>query len=547
MLPETTLVTFPGFALFLIVGYATLVWYPHSIHPLERFALAFLSGVVVVTTIMFWMSAVGIPFRLTLLVPLLLLGSLVSLGAAWKGGKLRVQIKRELPRPRFRITPTAVVVLVMILVSSFVVYSAGRHTLQQVHRIPLSRGADALGRQSPTIEFANQHTVQATGYSLFQVAHPEYPLLIPLSGALLLMFAADAPDLYAANIMLLFWAFYIALLCLLCTRLMLRIHRLWLALIATAAVSLTPFIFNASYQYINHFPAAVLYFAAALYLYRWIEEQQPARDLWLSGLLLGGFAWTRIEGLMFSAMALGLVMIYVLYANRQRAARWAGWQFIFAYGVIAFPWYLYRHLRWSADGRLAIVTNSDLVLVGANIALIAAYFAFNLLVLKRPLGQWLAIRVRWLIPLSVLALGLGATLLLVIVNPAYAQPRIDLLLEKLTNDDWGGLLLLALVLPFLLHGAAKNLHVLILPAWFFVLWAVIYVWDFTGTWPNPNNFAGALGSSVRSLLYFYPLFVYAMVVLMGTHERVQQHTPTVDPSRSIRSSLSSLEPQESQR
>jgi hypothetical protein len=500
---------------FLVVGLAATVWYPGRLHILERLALAYLLGVGLVTTVMFWLSIIGVSFRLDILLPVLLIGSGFSFGLAWGQGRLQTAF-RIIERPGWGDVAATVILVAALVVMMIPVF-------QTISALPNVFGPDAIGRQGPAIAFANEGTANVSSYPLLQVGHPEYPLLTSLMLAFVWMFSGETASLTNGYFAGMFPLFYLALVVIFYFRLRAQVKPLWLALVGALVLARIPFIVLMASFFSLNMPAAAFMVAACLYLYRWWEEKQPTSALWLVGLLLGFSAWTRLEGLFLGAIPLlvaGVLAFNAKTAPRERIP----WPLFVPYLILGCQWAIMRRVWWGSYGRLALITNSDLILIGLNLAVIALIIAFVFFSARFPWANFIVRRVDVLIGLSIVVVG-GGTLFFLLQDRADTAARLRTLMTNLSLPEWGFLGLTLLIIPLLIRRLIQNWYLALIPLWMLLVWVVIYAWDVTGTWPDPTRFGGFIGSANRMLLNVYPLILFGVTRLLSSHQPHAQPSP----------------------
>lgn len=502
---------FAAIFLIFVVGAAVLIWYRPQMHILARLALAYPVGLGAITLVMFWLGAAGLTFRLPALIPLLIILSGGSFYTAARRGRWR-DLKREVIES-FQ-GWEAVIQLAYLI--AFVVLTADilLPTFQRTLVLPVIYGPDVLSRQGAPIEFANLGTIQIDGYPLLQIAHPEYPLLVHLAMTYVYLWQPPPITLFSAPAMVLFPLFFLSMI----QVFFFQVGRGWkaglLGLLGTVILARTPYLIWMSSVYSLHIPAMTYAFLGCMLIYQWWEEQQDASVLWLAGMCLGFFAASRIDGLMFGMLALALVALLGLrglVAGRSAP----GWHFFIPYMVIAYQWEFYRRVRWGEFGRLVMVSGSALILIGLSLSVIGAYLVFKGYGTRFQWGKWLARNAGLIvIPLSILAV-VGVTFYLTTTDRRDTLERLNILNRNYNHNEWAYLGNLVFLVPFLLRRALRGWYLLAIPLWFILAWIVIYAWDVTNTWPNPANLSGGFASANRTLMYVYPLLLFAVAKLLA--------------------------------
>jgi len=384
--------------------------------------------------------------------------------------------------------------------------------------MPLAIGPDAAARSLAAIAFADKGTIQVEEYPLLQVPNPNYPLLVPLALAFLFLFQPGPVSLFAENVKIIFPLFYLSLLGIFFFRLKTRVKPPVLALLSTVILGTTPFLVYMGSVFNLNLPGAVYLFVGCVYLYSWWEGEQTADNLWLPGAMLGFFAWTRFEGLLFGLAPLAFVIWLGFRLPPQRQDR-SGWQLFLPYTLIACSWGLYRRWRWASYGQLAIISDVDLLLILVVGVLILGYMLFMLYCFRPAWSTRLIRYLSLIVPGSILLSGaavgwcfardwhLGKDW----ATPLSTSWRLQMLYRHFTRPEWGGLAYLTMLLPFLVRKVVRMWYLWVLPLWIFLIWILVYV---IGTWWIKPSFIYWTADANRILLCFYPLFLFAITRLL---------------------------------
>jgi hypothetical protein len=169
--------------------------------------------------------------------------------------------------------------------------------------------------------------------------HPDYPLNLPLAEATLLRFGGPLGLPLAG---LLGPACLLALLLLVYAGLS-RLYGRGMAALAAGTLAWVPDLAHWAAMGYADVPLAMYAGAAALYLLLWWRQRRLV-DTLLMGLLAGGAAWTKKEGMTIAAL---LVLVYaggeLLRRDARVAARlWSSVRVVLAALVVPLPWLLFK-------------------------------------------------------------------------------------------------------------------------------------------------------------------------------------------------------------
>jgi hypothetical protein len=507
--------------LIMVMGAAVVIWYQPRLHPLARLALAYPVGLGTITLVMFWLGIAGLSFRPPILIPVLVIASALSFIVAARRGRWQSLAREAMESFRGW---GAVFQLAGLIAFFILTADVLPEMFQRALVLPAIYGPDVLSRQSAPVEFANQGTIQIDGYPLMQISHPEYPLLAHLALTFVYLLQPPPITIFSAPAMILFPPLLLSM----ALFFFFQVGRGWkatiFALLGVLILTRTPYLIWMGSVYSLHIPATTYAFLSCLLIYQWWEEKQPPQTLWLAGMCLGFFAWCRIEGLMFGVFILALVALLGLRGLMQGRAA-PGLYFFVPYMLIAYQWEFYRRFRWGEFGRLVMVSGSALILIAASFSLIAAYLLFKQVGVRFRWGRWLARNAGLIvIPLSVIAV-LGATLYFVNTDRRDTLERLHILNRNFNHNEWAYLGNLVFLVPFLFRRAIRHWYLLAIPLWFILAWIMIYAWDVTNTWPNPANLSGGFASANRTLLYLYPLLLFAVAKLLAADAPVNEEAP----------------------
>ncbi|HKO23897.1 MAG TPA: hypothetical protein VJY65_04060, partial [Chloroflexota bacterium] len=209
--------------------------------------------------------------------------------------------------------------------------------------------------------------------------HPDYPLNLPLAeaalfrvpGALGVTLAGLLGPACLAALLLLFYAG------------LARLYGRPIAALLTGALSFVPALPLQASGGDADVPLAMYAGASALYLLLWWRRGRPA-DAVLMGLLAGGAAWTKKEGLPVAALlVLAFAAGEILRRDRGPRAR-ARTALVVILGVVALPlpWLLFTHLVHPLPRDFLPLTPAVFVAHAGRLPHIATLFVLQMLAFK---------------------------------------------------------------------------------------------------------------------------------------------------------------------
>ena len=218
--------------------------------------------------------------------------------------------------------------------------------------------------------------------------HPDYPLNLPLAeaalfrvpGALGVTLAGLLGPACLAALLLLFYAG------------LARLHGRPVAALATGALSCVPALSLQASGGDADVPLAMYAGASALYLLLWWRGRRPA-DAVLMGLLAGGAAWTKKEGL---PVALLLVLAFAAgeFLRRDawlRARAWTMMWVILGAAALPLPWLLFTHVVHPLGRDFLPLTPAVFVAHAGRLPHIATFFVLQMLAFKNWSLLWVAL------------------------------------------------------------------------------------------------------------------------------------------------------------
>ena len=218
--------------------------------------------------------------------------------------------------------------------------------------------------------------------------HPDYPLNLPLAEAALF----HVPGALGAILAGLLGPACLAALLLLFYAGLTRLYGRPVAALATGALSCVPALPLQASGGDADVPLAMYAGASALYLLLWWRGGRPA-DAVLLGLLAGGAAWTKKEGL---PMALLLVLAFAAgeFLRRDRGLRARAWTLmwvILGTAALPLPWLLFTHIMHPLGRDFLPLTPAEFVAHAGRLPRIATFFVLQMLAFKNWSLLWVAL------------------------------------------------------------------------------------------------------------------------------------------------------------
>jgi len=183
-------------------------------------------------------------------------------------------------------------------------------------------------------------------YELFldrsiDIAHPDYPLLIPLSEAWVYMFLGRWNDLLVKA---LFPLFFVSLLVILYFALK-RVIGKRLALISAFFLATIPHFLNYATIGYADFALTMFYTSSFFYIFLWISYKRENKYLILAGLLAVFAVWTKHEGVFFLLINMAIVTFFaILNWKRVNKSEWIGIAFfLIVPALLTLIWFVYFH------------------------------------------------------------------------------------------------------------------------------------------------------------------------------------------------------------
>lgn len=183
-------------------------------------------------------------------------------------------------------------------------------------------------------------------YELFlnrsiDIAHPDYPLLIPLSEAWVYMFLGNWNDLLVKAM---FPLFFVSLLIILYFTLK-RVAGKRLALISAFFLATIPHFLNYATIGYADFALTMFYASSFFYIFLWISFKRDNRYLLLATFLAFFAVWSKHEGVFFLLINLAILGLFTLMNIKKISAREFGGIMIFAVVTVSLTaaWFVYFH------------------------------------------------------------------------------------------------------------------------------------------------------------------------------------------------------------
>jgi len=420
------------------LGYVLLVLLlpqPREFRALERLALAFGAGVILLTLWMLALTWRGHPFSLALI-----LGPLLALSAALlltpRGRRTLSADWQALTSPR-RLTLTGWDWLFAGLLMVLLLYAALRAALYPMW----AWDAIATWGCKARVFYATQ------GLDLTCIdAHNYYPNLLPLLLSYFYFCLGRVNDHLVQGIFPLWGALLLALLYSLARRLTLS-RRQALGLTAFLALNGTVFVVHLYIAYAD-LPLAYFTLGAAGLIYLWLADQAPRGSLALTGLFLAGMAWCKYEGPPLAATVILAAALTLTWLRPPGLWRRLLSLSLPLTGLLLgyLPWRLFaiqQNLSIGADHMQGFYPHQFVLAISYLAAALIQPYYFGLLWPAVLLATIAAARRLWTSPALFLALFIGGNLLAVILAygvaptsaaefPSYVRATLDRLLLHLT-------------------------------------------------------------------------------------------------------------------
>jgi len=331
-----------GFILLFSIGYLFAgIFLPRSDF-WERVSLSFGLGVGIITLLMFLISIAGIHLNKAVLL-LLELSILSALIARIRMARLSLFLKPHLPNfNNLGLSGYLLWAAIICLVALSVAYNL-------YYPVYITDGLTTWDTKGRAI--AAEGKVNVEGFTLNLFNAREYPLLIPLAHAFVYILGGKHPKIiYSLFYLSLILTFYFSL------RKLIKDSKI--AMIFTAMLATTPYIWWHSFLSIANLPTGYFYFAGTVLLLAALDSEPNGgnkalsprpwtldfglRTLVLSSLFYGFAAWTRLE---FSYYFL-LPLAFVVWRAFGERSWWKVPLFVVPFLAAASPWIIYRYIKW---------------------------------------------------------------------------------------------------------------------------------------------------------------------------------------------------------
>lgn len=278
----------------------------------EKIGLAYLFGFGIISVQMFIMSLFGLGFtRFNILIPWVF----VMAGTGLAGRSLRGTGLLSTKRKPVPVKGKELVILCLIALQT--IYNFVRALIRPMESYD---AVSIYSLKSKIICLA--HGISADFFSnlssFFHGAHPDYPLLIPLSETWVYTFLGGFDDLLVKAI---FPLFYLSFVFVFYSMLKKITKSRFVSLLFTfLLVSIKQF---SDYATIGYADLELgIYFAVSIfYLFLWMGDREKGGFLWVSLAASIFCIWTKNEGMMLALIAAGILSFYILMNIRRITKR----------------------------------------------------------------------------------------------------------------------------------------------------------------------------------------------------------------------------------
>jgi len=179
--------------------------------------------------------------------------------------------------------------------------------------------------------------------------HPDYPLNIPLAETFFYLIFGQLNDQLVKIIFPIFYLGILSLAYWAIRRFASRLHALIFTFMLATIPQFSAYATNAYLDLILSF----YYFASALLLLRWLLDRDDTASLVLSALMAALAAWTKNEGIMYCAINVFLMCVFVFTGRKPARKRGAVAVLVYAGILLAI------NLPWLLIKAAAHITNTD--------------------------------------------------------------------------------------------------------------------------------------------------------------------------------------------
>ena len=173
------------------------------------------------------------------------------------------------------------------------------------------------------------------------VSHPDYPLNIPLFQTFIYTALCSLND---QLVKIIFPLYFLAILALFYYAIRRFGSPTYALLFTFILASIPQFNAYAANAYLD-LPLAYYCFVSALFLFRWFEDSKSTRFLLISAVMAALAGWTKNEGLMYCAVNLLLISIFLISDHKKISRREMSAFIIYTaiVAVISLPWLWLKH------------------------------------------------------------------------------------------------------------------------------------------------------------------------------------------------------------
>ena len=194
-------------------------------------------------------------------------------------------------------------------------------------------------------------------YSLVRpLAHPDYPLNIPLFETFIYLFLGNLNDQLVKIIFPLYFVAVLAVFYFAVRRFATRRYALLFTFILAGVGQFNAFATNA---YLD-LPLGFYCFASAVFLFLWFEDTKRTGFLLLSAVMAGLAGWTKNEGLMYCAINMVLLGLFIIFDRKKVSGKGLMRFALYALAISAVV------LPWAYVKKSAHIANSEIDLANIN-------------------------------------------------------------------------------------------------------------------------------------------------------------------------------------
>lgn len=167
--------------------------------------------------------------------------------------------------------------------------------------------------------------------------HPDYPLNVSLSQALIYLSLVSLNDQLVKIIFPLYFTAILILLYFGIRRFATRTYALLFTFLLATVPQFNTFATNGYLE----IPLSYYYFASALFLFLWFDKKDQKHFLVVSALMAALSAWTKNEGQMYCLINITLIMVFFISERKKISRKDIIYLFVYAsiISLIYFPWW----------------------------------------------------------------------------------------------------------------------------------------------------------------------------------------------------------------